>query len=100
MLHQSVFKQRIEYIVFHIRDEQGRPTDSNGDVLSFNLHLVQDIDIKIAFTIDKIVDIDIILDIILDTIIDLILDAKLDIIVDNIVDIILDVIVDIIVDIT
>ena len=40
ILYQNVTKDRIEYIVFHIKDEHGRPTDFNGDVLSFTLHLV------------------------------------------------------------
>ena len=39
ILHQNVRKDRIEYIEFHIKDEYGRPTDFNGDVLSFTLHL-------------------------------------------------------------
>ena len=39
ILYQNVTKDRIEYIEFHIKDEYGRPIDSNGDVLSFTLHL-------------------------------------------------------------
>ena len=40
ILYQYVTKDRIEYIEFHIKDENGRPIDFNGDVLSFTLHLV------------------------------------------------------------
>ena len=40
ILYQNVTKDRIEYIEFHIKDENGRPTDFNGDVLSFTLHLI------------------------------------------------------------
>ena len=40
ILYQNVTKDRIEYIEFHIKDEHGRPININGDVLSFNLHLV------------------------------------------------------------
>ena len=43
ILYQNVTKDRIEYIEFHINDEHGRPTDFNGDVLSFSLHLIQNI---------------------------------------------------------
>ena len=39
ILYQNVTKDRIEYIEFHIKDEQRRPIDFNGDVLSFTLHL-------------------------------------------------------------
>ena len=39
VLYQNVTKERIEYIEFHIRDEQGRPIDFNGNALSFTLHL-------------------------------------------------------------
>ena len=39
ILYQNITKDRIEYIEFHIKDEHGRPTDFNGDVLSFTLHL-------------------------------------------------------------
>ena len=28
------------YYIIHIKDEQGRPIDFNGDVLSFTLHLI------------------------------------------------------------
>ena len=38
MLYQNVNKERIKYIEFHIRDEQGTSIDFNGDVLSFSLH--------------------------------------------------------------
>ena len=40
ILYQNVTKDRIEYIEFHIKNEHGRPIDSNGDVLNFTLHLV------------------------------------------------------------
>ena len=40
ILYQNVTKDRIEYIEFHFKDEHGRPSDFNGDVLSFTLHLV------------------------------------------------------------
>ena len=40
ILYQNVTKDRIEYFEFHIKDEHGRPIDSNGDVLSFTLHLL------------------------------------------------------------
>ena len=39
ILYQNITKDRIEYIEFHIKDEYGSPTDFNGDVLSFTLHL-------------------------------------------------------------
>ena len=39
ILYQNITKYRIEYIEFHIKDEYGRPTDFNGDVLNFTLHL-------------------------------------------------------------
>ena len=41
ILYQNVTKDRIEYIEFHIKDENGRPIDFNGDMLSFTLHLIQ-----------------------------------------------------------
>ena len=40
VLYQNVTKDKIDYIEFDVKDEQGRPIDFNGDVLSFNLHLV------------------------------------------------------------
>ena len=40
ILYQNVTKDGKEYIEFHIKDEHVRPIDFNGDVLSFNLHLV------------------------------------------------------------
>ena len=40
ILYQNVTKDRIEYIEFHIKDQHGKLTDFNGDVLSFTLHLV------------------------------------------------------------
>ena len=40
ILYQNVTKDKLEYIELHIRDEYGRPIDFNGDVLSFNLHLI------------------------------------------------------------
>ena len=39
ILNQNVTKDRIKYIEFQIKDEYGRPIDSNGDVLSLTLHL-------------------------------------------------------------
>ena len=39
ILYQNVTKDRTECIQFHVKDEHGRPTDFNGDVLSFTLHL-------------------------------------------------------------
>ena len=39
ILYQNVTKDRIEYIELHINDENGRPIDFNGDVLSFTLLL-------------------------------------------------------------
>ena len=40
ILYQNVTKDRIEYFEFHIKDENGRPIDFNGDVLGFTLHLI------------------------------------------------------------
>ena len=40
ILYQNLTKNGIEYIEFHIKDEHGRATDFNGEVLSFILHLV------------------------------------------------------------
>ena len=39
VLYGNVRKEKIEYIEFHIRDEQGRPIDFNADVISFILQL-------------------------------------------------------------
>ena len=41
ILYQSVTKDRMEYIEFHIKDKRGRPIDFNGDVLSFTLQLIR-----------------------------------------------------------
>ena len=40
ILYQNVTKDRKKYIEFHIKDEYGTPIVSNGDVLSFTLHLI------------------------------------------------------------
>ena len=40
ILYQNVTKYRIEYIEFHVKDEQGRTIDFNGGVLNFTLHLI------------------------------------------------------------
>ena len=40
ILYQSVSKNRVENFEFHIKFEQGRPIDFNGDMLNFTLHLI------------------------------------------------------------
>ena len=41
VLYQNVTKDRIKYRKFHSKDEYGRSSDFNGDVLSFPLHLTK-----------------------------------------------------------
>ena len=40
VLYQNVKTDKIEYIEFCVRDDNGRPIDFNGDVLSFTFHPV------------------------------------------------------------
>ena len=40
ILYQNVTKNRIEYIEFYIKDEQGRAFDFDGDLLNCTLHLI------------------------------------------------------------
>ena len=40
ILYQNVTKDRIEFAEFHIKDENGRPIDFNGDLLIFTLSLI------------------------------------------------------------
>ena len=54
LLYQKVTKEGLEYIEFHVKSEQGRPTVFNGDVLSFTLHFVYYYTVIVIFIVMNI----------------------------------------------